>query len=100
MKPPGTTHSFLTDTSLFPTSITEEVSKPVSTPFICPILLSDHAPVVCLIYIKGIPQKATRLCFNDLLLLNKGFETQIRGKLVEFIEISKGDCENPQILGW
>lgn len=67
-------------------------------PDILPILLSDHAPVLCLIFPKGVPQKATRWRFNDSLLLDKNFDTQIRDKLVEFIEINKQGCPNAQIL--
>lgn len=70
----------------------------LAKPDILPILLSDHAPVLCLIHVKGVPQKATRWRFNESLLLNKGFEIQIREKLVEFIEVNRDDCENPQIL--
>lgn len=70
----------------------------LAKPDILPILLSDHAPVLCLIHVKGVPQKATRWRFNESLLLNKGFEIQIREKLIEFIEVNRDDCENPQIL--
>lgn len=63
-----------------------------------PILISDHAPMSCIITPVMNHPRARRWRFNDYLLSNADFLVQMRTRLSEFLENNSKSCDNSQTL--